>query len=226
MCARIRIQLNEKLYVKDPELTHLGSKIIKESIRLIDELGFDNFTLKKLASAISSTEASIYRYFESKQKLLLYLVSWYWVILDHKISFKINNIQDPKKKLRIILSTICHFATEDPHFSDIDQDALHRLSIYESSKVYLVKEVDYLNNEGLYSEVNNVFKTITTVIEEINPNYKYSNSLVSTLIKAAHQQIFLSRHIPNLTSLNAEGEDFSELIEFLELLAISSIENG
>ena len=49
MAVSIQIKLNEKLYLRDPQDTELGRKIIQESILLIDELGFENFTFKKLA---------------------------------------------------------------------------------------------------------------------------------------------------------------------------------
>ena len=74
----IKINISPKIYVKDPETSELGKKILENSILLIDEIGFDNFTFKKLGQRIGSNESSIYRYFESKHKLLLYLTSWYW----------------------------------------------------------------------------------------------------------------------------------------------------
>ena len=70
----IQIQLNSNLYIRDPQETKLGKKIIEFSIILIEELGFEKFTFKKLAIKIESTEASIYRYFQNKHKLLIYLV--------------------------------------------------------------------------------------------------------------------------------------------------------
>ena len=76
--SNIIISVNDKLYVKNPETSELGKKIIEQSILLIDEIGFENFTFKKLGEKISSNESSIYRYFESKHKLMLYLSSWYW----------------------------------------------------------------------------------------------------------------------------------------------------
>ncbi len=36
--ANFKIQVSEKIYVKDPESSVLGKKIIKESILLIDEI--------------------------------------------------------------------------------------------------------------------------------------------------------------------------------------------
>ena len=54
--TNIKIQVNEKIYVKDPETSTLGKKIIQESIVLIDEIGFEVFTFKKLGERIGSNE--------------------------------------------------------------------------------------------------------------------------------------------------------------------------
>ena len=84
----IKLSLNHRSYLREPEATELGRKIITESITLIDALGFEQFTFKKLAAEIGSTEASVYRYFENKHKLLVYLVSWYWAWLDYRVAFE------------------------------------------------------------------------------------------------------------------------------------------
>ncbi|MEN9326751.1 MAG: hypothetical protein RI943_1172, partial [Bacteroidota bacterium] len=63
--SNIIISVNDKLYVKNPETSDLGKKIIEHSIVLINEIGFENFTFKKLGEKINSNESSIYRYFES-----------------------------------------------------------------------------------------------------------------------------------------------------------------
>ena len=70
--------LNDRLFLKNPQSTELGKKIIKEAISLIASIGYEQFTFKKLAIEIETTEATIYRYFVNKHKLLIYLVNWYW----------------------------------------------------------------------------------------------------------------------------------------------------
>ena len=74
----MQVNIHNGLYLRDPKETTLGQSILKHSIILIDELGFEHFTFKKLAAKINSTEASIYRYFENKHLLLVYLSNWYW----------------------------------------------------------------------------------------------------------------------------------------------------
>ena len=57
----IQIRIDPALYTKDPESSELGKKIVSQSIQLIDELGFEGFTFKKLGAKIGSNESSIYR---------------------------------------------------------------------------------------------------------------------------------------------------------------------
>ena len=100
LLSTIKIQVNEKIYVKDPETSILGKKIIEKSILLIDEIGFEEFTFKKLGDLIGSNESSIYRYFENKHKLLIYLCSWYWSWMEYRLVFTTNNLTDPLEKLK------------------------------------------------------------------------------------------------------------------------------
>ena len=44
----IKIGINDKIYLKDPESSALGKKIVEQSILMIDEMGFEGFTFKKL----------------------------------------------------------------------------------------------------------------------------------------------------------------------------------
>jgi len=71
LLSNLRITVPDCLYVKDPESSDLGKKIIAQSIRQIDALGIENMTFKKLWEAIGSNESSVYRYFENTQKLLM-----------------------------------------------------------------------------------------------------------------------------------------------------------
>ncbi|MEJ7912060.1 MAG: helix-turn-helix domain-containing protein, partial [Chitinophagaceae bacterium] len=71
MDIELKIKMNEKLFLRDPEQSELGQKIIRQSIALIYEKGFESFTFKKLAEDITTTEAGVYRYFENKHRLLI-----------------------------------------------------------------------------------------------------------------------------------------------------------
>ncbi|GAB5524218.1 MAG: TetR/AcrR family transcriptional regulator [Roseivirga sp.] len=219
--ALLRLEMNDNLYLRDPQDTELGRKIIKQSISMIQEIGLEQFTFKKLSVAIDSTEASIYRYFENKHKLLVYLIAWYWNWLDYKIEYETNNVVDPHERLAIAVRLVAEKKTADPMFPSVDEVALQRIVINESDKTYHTKQVDADNREGLFRGFKSLCKRIANIIKEINPDYAYAHALTSTMLEASHQQVFFAEHLPSLTEhqaakgkIHAENNVF--LLEFIE----------
>ena len=223
MVAPFKIVLNEKLYIRDPELTKLGVKIISHSIDMIDKLGFEQFTFKKLALEIQSTEASVYRYFENKQQLLIYLISWYWLWLNFNINFKTNNIKSSEERLKIIIKIISE-AMIDTTSNQYDGMALHRIVISESSKVFLIKDVNINNEDYLFKEYKDLCNSIAELILKINPSYNYAHSIASTIIQASHSQIYFAEHFPPLTDFEMNKNDYSQLQAYLEHILFSAIQ--
>lgn len=203
----LQLLMNENLFVRDPQETDLGRNIVQESIAMIDELGFEKFTFKKLAAQIDSTEASIYRYFDNKHRLLVYLIAWYWNWLEYRIDFGTQNIFDPQQKLEIALKIIAMKKEKDPSFPEIDEEALDRIVIAESDKTYLTKQVDEDNKEGLFRGYKSLCKRIAGFVREINPDYGFPHALISTVLEASHQQIFFAQHLPSLTELSGVKGD-------------------
>ena len=219
MAVGIQISLNEKLYLKDPQETTLGKNIIKDSILLIEEIGFEAFTFKKLALKMSSTEASVYRYFENKHMLLLYLVCWYWEWVSFLIDMNTRNIMDPKERLRIIIHTLIFASKENPSIEYVNESVLHRLIISEGSKAYHIKSVDQENKEGFFKDYKALTAKVAGVISEINPNFPYPRALASNLFEMANNHIYFAQHLPRLTDVTVENEDFAEVEEMLEHFA-------
>ena len=206
LLSKIEIRVNEKIYLKNPQSSDLGIKIIQTGIDLIDDLGFESFTFRKLAKAIDSTEASVYRYFESKHKLLLYLTSWYWAWMEYRLVFGLANIESPKERLEKATLILVGSVKKDSSFSFIDEVKLNQIVISESSKAYLTKEVDQENKIGAFLGYKQLVARVSEIILEINPNYAYSHMLVSTIIEGAHLQRYFADHLPRLTDV-IEGED-------------------
>src|SRR5690348_12245308 len=103
MELQLQIKMNSKLYVRDPEGSELGRNIVREGIKMIDELGFEEFTFKKLAGQVGTTEASIYRYFENKHRLLTYITTWFWTWMEYQLIFHTNNVKDAQQKINTII---------------------------------------------------------------------------------------------------------------------------
>lgn len=202
----VNFSLNEKLHLKDPQSSELGRRILMSSIDLIDELGFESFTFKKLAARAGSTEASVYRYFESKHKLLLYLSAWYWHWMEYRLMFRLANISCPKERLNIAVQVLTEAIEQDGAFAHINEVKLNRIIISESSKCYLTKEVDEENKNGVFLAYKRLVQSVCDIILEIQPGYKYPHMLVSTVVEGAHLQRFFADHLPRLTDV-VEGED-------------------
>lgn len=202
----VQFKLNEHLYLKDPQSSELGKKILSGSIDLIDEIGFEAFNFKKLGSSIGSTEASVYRYFESKHKVLLYLSAWYWNWAEYRMIFRLANIESAEKRLRIAITALTEPIQEDSDFSFINEVKLNQIIIGESSKGYLTKEVDNENRDGVFLAYKRIVQDVCDIVLEIDRNYKYPHMLISTMIEGAHLQRYFADHLPRLTD-TVKGED-------------------
>lgn len=202
MLSNIIIAVNEKLYVKNPETSELGKKIIEHSIILIDEIGFDNFTFKKLGERIGSNESSIYRYFESKHKLLLYLSSWYWGWMEYRLVLATANIHNPFEKLRKGIEIVTEKVEDDSATTHIDESILNRIIIVEFTKTLLTKEVDQENKEGFFLVYKRVINRLIDMIAAVNSNYSFAKSLASSIVEGALHQHFLRDHLKTITNCN------------------------
>ncbi len=213
-----KISVNPKIYVKDPETSDLGKKIIEHSILLMDEIGFENFTFKKLGNRIGSNESSIYRYFESKHKLLIYLSSWYWSWMEYKLVFNITNLNNAEEKLHKAIRVITEKIEDDSNTEHINEAILNKIIITEFTKTLHTKEIDAEIKEGFYSIYNRIINRIVEIINELNPDYPFAKSLVSSIVEGSLHQHFLQDHFASITDCNEQitpSDFYSNLISIV-----------
>lgn len=218
LLENLQIKVSDKTYLKDPETSDLGKRIIENSIELINDIGFESFTFKKLGIKIKSNESSIYRYFENKHKLLHYLTSWYWAWMEYQIVIQTFSIADPTEKLVKIIQIVTAKTENDSNFSHINEKLLNKIVIGESSKSFLTKEVDTENKEGYFSIYKRLISRIKEAIEAVNSEYLYPTSLASTIVEGSLHQHFLSEHFPTLTDCGkgtTPSEFYSNLISYV-----------
>lgn len=204
--SKIKLNVNQSVYLKDPETSELGKRIISGGIELIASAGFESFTFKKLAASIGSTEASVYRYFESKHKLLLYLTLWYWAWLGYKISFALANVSSAKLRLKKAITVLTEEVKVDGDFEHINEVLLKKILISESAKAYLNQEVDADNKAGVFVVIMDLVEEVSKLVLELNPSYKYPHMLISTVIEGANYQRYFAEHLTKLTDV-VKGED-------------------
>lgn len=214
--SNIIISVNNKLYVKNPETSELGKKIIEQSILLIDEIGFENFTFKKLGEKINSNESSIYRYFESKHKLMLYLSSWYWGWIEYKLVFGTSNIENALEKLKKAIIVVTEKVEDDNATLHINESILNKIIIQEFTKTLLTKEVDEENKEGFFLVYKRIINRIIDIINEVKPNYEFKKSLASSIVEGALHQHFLKDHLKTITDCNDNNTVTDFYIDLVE----------
>ena len=220
LITNIKIQISDKIFVKDPETSALGKKIIKESIILIDEIGFDNFTFKKLGKRIGSNESSIYRYFENKHKLLVYLCSWYWSWIEYKMVFKLTNIDDPMERLKRAIVIVTEKIVDDERTEHINERILNRIVIIEFTKTLYTKEVDEENKVGYFIIYKRLINRMVAIVNEINPDYPFPKSLISTIVKGSLHQHFLKEHLSTITDCNEQVSPTNFFMDLINTILI------
>lgn len=217
---QVNIQMNSELYLKNPDTSELGKKIVASGIDLISELGFEAFTFKKLGAKIGSNESSIYRYFESKHTFLIYLTSWYWSWIEYKIVFATINIDNKKRKLEEALNILTQPIIEDRLFQHINEIKLGEIIITESSKAYHTIDVDSENEKGYFEAYKQVVQRISNMVLDLNPKFDYPHMLISTVIEGVHQQRYFAQHIPALTDIHQKKDNIKNFYRLLVFNAI------
>ncbi len=207
MGVAIRIQVNEKVYLRDPQDTKLGRHIIQQGIHLLDKLGLEEFTFKKLAHRIKSTEASIYRYFENKHLFLVYILCWYWERMRYLLSVSTKNMEDPEEKLRTAISIMVESSIEDPATEYIDESVLFRIVLTEGTKTYHTKQVDEENRQGFFKVYKELAADVGQIIRDIHPAFPYPLALATTLLEMSHFHIYAAQHLPSLTEARIHADN-------------------
>lgn len=216
---QLAFKIHEGLFLKNPDSSDLGRIIVRSGLKLMSELGFEQFTFRKLSIEVGSPESTIYRYFENKHKFLLYLLSLYWSWLEYRIVVAITNIDSAEERMRRAIRVLV--SNHDPNFvlDDLDMKALTSVAVAESTKAILTKMVDEENKMGFFSVYQRLVKRVSDIAKELNPHFIFGKTLVSTIIESAHLQRFYAAHLPSICDF--EQDEFDE--RFFEELALKVI---
>ncbi len=217
------LALHQGLYVKDPTRSELGIKILSHGSALLDTLGLEHFTFRKLAERMASTEPTVYRYFENKHRMLLYLSTAWWGWQEMRLISGIARLHGPQAKLAFALELLTAPAPEETPLPGVHGPTLQRIMVAEFPKAYLTKEVDAENQEGLFLGYKRFCAHLALIIADLAPGFPYPRMLASTVVEASMVQPYFQRHLPRLTDLptgseTEPGAGAAELADFLRRL--------
>lgn len=209
-----RLPAEYLLYLRDPEDTELGRRIVGEGILLMEKLGYEQFTFKKLAAKLKSTEASVYRYFSSKGQFLDYCNAWYWTWLTYRLELRTRNLLDPKRELEVAIDVLGEASKPDLDVPHIDEPVLHRLVVSEGKRSAGVE--DTRRDVSVRDKPLLRFRNrLAEIINRLNPKYPYPRALAMTLILSVHGQLAYSLETHDISEATAAKNPLSELTSFL-----------
>lgn len=223
MANSLTFQINEKMYLKDPASSELGKSIIRNGVDLMAELGLEDFTFKKLAIKVGTTEATLYRYFLNKHNFLAYVTTWYWLWKEYQLELAVANVQQPEVALKSGMAVFTQKVEEDSRFDWINEENLHTIIIRESVKLLFNKKVDQDNSQGFFTPYKRIVQKLSDYVLQVNPDFAYPHMLISTLIEGANHQHFFADHLPKLTD---PSKNCSAVKDFCDLLIDALLQNS
>jgi AcrR family transcriptional regulator len=199
MLIQLKINVPQQTFLKNPQESKLGEQIFQQGILLMNELGFEQFTFKKLANQINSSEVSIYRYFESKHHFLQYLFAWYWGLIEHKVHFSTVNSKNTKDALDKAINVL--LGIETANFVEVQNEKqLQEIIKNEGFKAFLIKNIDQVNSLGVFENYKKIVDHLSNWLLDLCPEYPYPKILISNIIEGSIVQDFYSEHLPRLTN--------------------------
>lgn len=194
------------LSLKDPEATELGRSMLTEGLALMNGIGLEAFTFRKLADRIGCTEVSLYKYFPNKQRLLQYYFQLYWLWLRHLCGRHAERARTPREGLERSVEAICGVWPRPLPSLQLDPHALRRLVIEEGMKSYLHKNVDDDNARRLFLPYKELSAFVAERITDCRADVPWPRSFATTVIEMAHSLPFAMEHLPSLTELSSRKD--------------------
>jgi AcrR family transcriptional regulator len=219
--SKYSFTLNSDLYIKDPTSSETGRKVIASGAKLILATGLEAYTAKKLATEAGITEATVYKYFANKQRLLQYYFQLYWTWLEQQVKVFTAIETDPEQRLIKAVRVISNIPSVAADPGVISKEDLRELVINEGSKAYYHVMVDEDNAKRIFAPYKSITALLAEMIKAVQPEEKYPLALATTIIEMSHSLKYFAKHLPALTDFPRET-DQAKLDDFLIQLLFNS----
>jgi AcrR family transcriptional regulator len=104
---------------KQSEIEAFKRKIIENAVTLINEVGFEGFTMRGLAQKMDLTAPTLYSYYQNKDEIYLLVLTEGFQMLFDKIKSACKPYKNPYKKLRTVMETYVDFGLENANFYNL-----------------------------------------------------------------------------------------------------------
>jgi len=101
------------------EIEKTKTEILEQAVILIAEVGYNNFTMRKLAARLGITATTIYNYYKNKDDLFLNLLIRGFQELYARLEKADRNQATPAEKLRAMVAAYIEFGLNDANFYNL-----------------------------------------------------------------------------------------------------------
>lgn len=166
-------------------------KIIAATIDWIQNYGYDNFSLRKLANQLNVTAAAIYKHFKNKDEL--FEVATKQLSADFINHLQLETAQNSTDKLLLIAQYFCQQFEEQTNLMDFlffNSQALMALNPQKADQYPFLKKVKQLIHDSNQTKINDqdLFIKLWSFIQGYallikNQVTAYNSELVSSSLK-------------------------------------------
>jgi len=108
-----------KLQRTPEEIEAAKTEILEEAVKLIVDIGYNNFTMRKLASKLGVTATTIYNYYKNKDDLYINLLIRGFEALFESLEQAYNKHLTPAAKLRAMLGAYTDYGLNHANFYNL-----------------------------------------------------------------------------------------------------------
>lgn len=181
---------------------NLKAELIKNGLKLLDEVGYENFSLRKVAQACSVSHTAPYRHFDSKDDLIMAIALEAHHKFNHCLEEAVRkHPHDTKSQIREMGYAYVKFFVENPEY-------LRLLFLSDSAKNIKKMSHETLNNgEQPFNTFYNVIQRYQTESQNEAGNSTDPNAMALSCWGLVHGMAIL-----------IAKKDFSYPGDYLELV--------
>jgi len=195
--------------VNSAKLEARKNKILRAAEHVFGKKGFQDATISEIAKVAKISEASIYEYFSTKEKLLFTIPTKYASDLFDLIEFHLKLIRGAGNKLRSIIYLFISSYEERP-----DNASIIMLLLKHNKK--------FLNTEG-HLKIKKALRVITETIDEGVKTGEFRNDINVYLIRSII--IGTIEHIVTNWLMTGKPESLTDLVDPLVDTVLEGIQS-
>ncbi len=140
---------------KTQQIRKIRKEILECALKIINQEGIDNFSMRKLAEKAEMSPANLYNYYSSKENIIIELDNNGFKILYHKVKNAVNSASTPIDKIKALVREYIEFGTHpervhqynimfnNARVSDYVGTGFEALVEYQTRKAFRILDISY-----------------------------------------------------------------------------------